>query len=444
MIRFFSNIILSNRFYGYFGLIAVLFAFAYKFAFLYKVAFYLMSIGVLATVAEMVFLFFKRFPFSAIRKLPNKLSLGDDNEVVITIQNRTRLIWSFKVIDELPYQLQERNFSLNATLLPRKVVDLSYSIHPLHRGDYNFGDILLFTGTVLNFVKRRVRIPAENTVPVYPSIIQMKKFEILSLPKVMLQYGVKKVRRIGHSYEFEQIKNYALGDDVRNINWKASAKANGLMVNQFEEERSQQIYCVLDRSRIMKMPFNVLSLLDYAINGSFVIINTALNKHDRAGLISYADNINSRIPADSKSGQLNRILNSLYNEKQSTGEANYELLYQGIRKMIKTRSLLFLFTNFESLYSLKRVLNILRKLNKSHLLVVIFFENSELKEYTKKESTDLKEIFYKTAAEEFLYDKEQITLELKKYKIQTIYTKPEDLSINVLNKYLELKARGSI
>jgi len=424
--------------------VAILFAFSYKYESLYTAALYLLLIGILASLGELIFLFFKKLPFSAVRRLPNKLSLGDYNEVVITIQNRTKLIWSFMVIDELPYQLQERNFSLNATLLPKKVVDLSYTIHPLQRGNYYFGDILLFTGTVLNFVKRRVRIPAQDVVPVYPSIIQMKKLEILSLPKAMLQYGVKKVRRIGHSYEFEQIKNYSLGDDVRNINWKASAKANGLRVNQFEEERSQQIYCVIDRSRIMKMPFNGLSLLDYAVNASLVISNTALNKKDRAGLISYAETIKSRIPADSKTGQLNRILNSLYNEKQSVGEANYELLYHGIRNMVKTRSLLFLFTNFESLYSLKRILNLLRRLNRSHLLVVIFFENSELKSYTQKESTDLKEIYYKTAAEEFLYDKEQISLELKKHKIQTICTKPEDLSINVLNKYLELKARGSI
>ena len=444
MIQFFSNIVLGTRFYAYFGLIAVLFAFAYKFEGLYAIALYLLLIGLLATIAELVFLFFKKMPFSAVRTLTNKLSLGDDNQVSLAIQNNTRLVWSFMVIDELPYQLQERNFALYTTLLPKKVVDLRYSIHPVKRGDYDFGDILLFTGTILNFVKRRVRIPAHTVVPVYPSIIQMKKFEILSLPNAMRHYGIKKVRRIGHSYEFEQIKNYNIGDDVRNINWKASAKANGLMINQFEEERSQQIYCVIDRSRVMKMPFNDLSLLDYAINASLVISNTALNKRDRAGLISYAETIDSRIKADNKNGQLNRILKSLYNEKQSTGEANYELLYHGIRSMVKTRSLLFLFTNFESLYSLKRVLNLLRRLNRSHLLVVIFFENSELKKYTEEESLDLKEVYYKTAAQEFIHDKEQIALELRKHKIQTIYTKPEDLSINVLNKYLELKARGAI
>ena len=444
MIHFFSNIVLGTRFYAYFGLIAVLFAFAYKFEGLYVIALYLLLIGLLATIAELAFLFFKKMPFSAVRTLANKLSLGDDNEVILTIQNNTRLIWSFMVIDELPYQLQERNFALYTTLLPKKVVDLRYSIHPVKRGNYDFGDILLFTGTILNFIKRRVRVPAHTVVPVYPSIIQMKKFEILSLPNAMRHYGIKKVRRIGHSYEFEQIKNYNIGDGIRNINWKASAKANGLMINQFEEERSQQIYCIIDKSRVMKMPFNDLSLLDYAINASLVISNTALNKRDRAGLISYAETIDSRIKADNKNGQLNRILKSLYNEKQSIGEANYELLYHGIRSIVKTRSLLFLFTNFESLYSLKRVLNLLRRLNRSHLLVVIFFENSELKKYTEEDSPDLKEVYYKTAAQEFIHDKEQIALELRKHKIQTIYTKPEDLSINVLNKYLELKARGAI
>ena len=439
-----KSLYLKNSFCIILLLIAIGFALSFGFNYLFPVLKVTLIVLMALVMVDVMILFFQKQTVFVSREMAEQLSLGDVNKVKLTISSSYSIPLDVEVIDELPYQLQERSFSINAFFKPKKLIRLTYTIHPLLRGNYNFGDILIFTGTPLNFVKRRVRIPAQMDVPVYPSIIQMKKFEILSLPNMMLQYGVKKVRRIGHSYEFEQIRNYALGDDVRNINWKASAKSNSIMVNQFEEERSQQIYCIVDRSRVMKMPFNGLSLLDYAINSSLVISNTALKKNDRAGLISYAENIDSKIKANNKTGQLNRILQSLYNEKQSAGEANYELLYNGIRNMVKTRSLLFLFTNFESVYALRRVLNLLRRLNKSHLLVVIFFENTELKQYSNEASRDLRDVYFKTAAKEFLYDKEQIALELRKHKIQTIYTKPEDLTINVLNKYLELKARGAI
>lgn len=404
----------------------------------------LLFAGLFISVLEAVFLFLTKKPFSASRDMVNRLSLGSDNPVRIQLNNKTNFLWNVTVIDELPFQLQEREFSMKAYCKPGKIATFTYMIHPVLRGEYKFGDILLYLGTPLNFIKRKLRVSAESIVPVYPSIIQMKQYELYSFPRLSMHYGVKKIRRVGHSYEFEQIKNYTRGDDVRSINWKATGKTSNIMVNQFQEERSQPIYCVLDRSRIMKMPFNGLSLLDYAINSSLVISNTALNKGDKAGLISYSETIDSTVKAENRTGQLGKIMNSLYKEVQSDGEANYELLNFALTKIVKTRSLLFLFTNFESQYALNRVIHLLRLINKRHLLVVVFFENTELSEFVSKDANNLREIYSKTSAQEFLYDKEQIVRELRKYKIQSIFTKPEDLSINTLNKYLELKARGLI
>ena len=121
----------------------------------------------------------------------------------------------------------------------------------------------------------------------------MKRFELKSFHKLSDKKGIKKMRRIGHSYEFEQIKNYVRGDDYRSINWKATSRRAQLMVNQFQDERAQQVYSMIDKSHAMKMPFNELSLMDYAINTSLVIPNVALQKHDRAGLLTFSDKIGS-------------------------------------------------------------------------------------------------------------------------------------------------------
>jgi uncharacterized protein (DUF58 family) len=194
----------------------------------------------------------------------------------------------------------------------------------------------------------------------------------------------------------------------------------------------------------MKMPFNGLSLLDYAINSTLTIANIALKKEDRVGLMSFSDRIGTVLGPDKHHVQLRKILDALYNEKERFNEANYELLYLQIRNFIKVRSLIFLYTNFESLYAIERVVAILRKLNKLHLLVVIFFENSEITDYAKSDTGNLEDVYLTTVAQKFAVEKKLIRQELTKYGIQTIISTPEELSINTINKYLELKSRGLI
>tara|TARA_Y100000768_G_scaffold371266_1_gene337854 strand:- start:183 stop:833 length:651 start_codon:yes stop_codon:yes gene_type:complete len=216
------------------------------------------------------------------------------------------------------------------------------------------------------------------------------------------------------------------------------------MVNQYEDERSQHVYCIIDKSRSMKMPFNGLTLMDHSINTALVISNIALKKYDKAGLVTFSDRIGAVLQAERSKVQMKRILETLYNEKERPFEANYELLYNGMNNISKTRSLLFLFTNFESILSIDRVLPILRRLNKKHLLVVVFFENTEITDFSEQPAKDLKQIFLKVTAQGMVHEKVQIVQMLRQFGIQTLLTKPDELSLNTVNKYLELKSRGLI
>lgn len=252
------------------------------------------------------------------------------------------------------------------------------------------------------------------------------------------------MRKIGHSMEFEQIKEYVRGDDIRIINWKATARKGSLMVNSYTDERSQQVYCIIDKGRLMKMPFAGLTLLDYAINSTLVLSNVCLQKQDRVGLMTFANKMGSVLAADRKPIQRDHILQLLYNQRTAFLESDYELLYMQIRSQIKHRSLLVLFTNFESLSGLHRQLNYLRAIAKHHLLMVVFFENTELHQLTHLHAANIEEVYIKTVAEKFEFEKRLIVKELKKHGILSILTAPEQLTINTVNKYLELKARQAI
>ena len=256
--------------------------------------------------------------------------------------------------------------------------------------------------------------------------------------------GIKKIRRLGNSSEFEQIKDYVRGDDYRTVNWKATARTGKLMVNQFTDEKAQNIYCLLDKSRGMKMPFQGMTLLDYAINASLVLINIAINKSDKGGLVTFADKIHAHLPASNKTTHIRKVMEILYNQESKFLESDFHRLYSFTKRKISHRSLLVLFTNFESLNAMRRQLPYLKMLARNHLLLVVFFENTELRDLLNSSPDNIEEMYIKTIGEGFAFEKRQIVKELETHGIASILTPPEKLTVNSVNKYLEIKARGMI
>ena len=382
--------------------------------------------------------------FSAQRIVSDKLSNSDENEIAITLENRYPFQVFVSVIDELPEQFQKRDFDYQTSLQVADKKTFSYNVRPVERGEYKFGNLHVFVSTLLQIFSRKYVFTNDKDVKVYPSYVQMKKYEFLAMHNNLTEFGMKKIRRIGHTMEFEQIKNYIPGDDVRTINWKATAKRGELMVNQYQDEKSQPIYSIIDVGRVMKMPFEGLKLLDYAINSTLAFSNIALLKNDKAGMLTFSKNVEKLIAASNKKTNLSVINEELYKITTDFSDANFTLLYASIKRKINQRSLLILYTNFEHISALKRQLPYLKMIAKKHLLVTVFFENTELDKLITENSEDLQSIYHKTIAEKYAYEKRLIVKELEKNRVHAILTKPAQLSVNVINKYLEFKAKGMI
>ena len=430
MNRLISNLYLPNRFFWFWAGIILLFIFGFFWSFFMPIAQTVLVLFGITLLADGYLIFQKKVNVEAERITPKVLSLGNNQTIQLNFRNTSSIPLRIYVIDELPFQMQKRDFGFTFRLKSGEKQEATYPFRPLSRGIYHFGKINLYISSRIGILERRIQIKAEENIAVYPSIIDMKKFELASVAQQSQTYGLKKIRRIGQSSEFEQIKEYNRGDDFQSINWKATSRLHRLMVNSYTDERAQQVYCVVDKSRSMKMPFNGLSLMDYSINSSLVIANTSLRKQDKAGLITFSNKVESTIKADRQKNQLQKILETLYKEEETSLEANYEMLYQRLSKIITGRSLIFLYTNFESKFALERVLPILRKINKRHLLVLVVFENTELIQYADAKAKTLEDIYLHTIAKKFAYERYQILYELDKYGIQAIFTKPENLSIN--------------
>lgn len=377
------------------------------------------------------------------RELPDRFSNGDENTVEIFVNNRYPFPVNITILDEVPDQFQMRSFKIRVHLKAYEEKRLSYTLVPKKRGTYIFGKTNVEFTSILGLVSRIIK-HGEKEVPVavYPSFLKMRKYELLAISNRLSEVGVKRVRRIGTHTEFDQIKDYVTGDNYRTVNWKATAKRGRLMVNQYQDERSQNVYNIIDMGRTMRMPFNGMSLLDYAINASLIISNTALQKHDKAGLITFNKTIETFLAAERRNETLNKLLDRLYKQETEFYESDFSLLAAVVKRKVSHRSLFVIYTNFETLSSLKRHMSSFKLLARNHVLVVVIFENEEIEALSHEDVKTLEDLYIKTIAEKHIYDKKLIVKELMKHGIYSVLTKPENLTANLINKYLELKDTG--
>lgn len=443
--KYIKPLFFSSRFYWSLVTVIAIFLLSYIWTFLFVVGQLSFIFLVALVILDYCILFFNKKGVMAVRELTERFSNGDENKVQLQLKSHYPFRTRLKIIDEIPVQFQRTDFLLQTSLAGGEEQHLVYNLRPVERGEYTFHDINLFIKSPLSLVVRRITTEQEKMVKVLPSYLALRQFELKAYSNNLAEAGSRKIRKIGHSLEFEQIKEYVIGDDIRSINWKATARKGGqLMVNNFVDERSQQVYCVIDKGRVMKMPFDGMTLLDYAINATLILSRVALIRQDKAGLITFAEQIGHFLPADRKAAQMGNILETLYNQQTKFLETDFEKLYALIRGRITQRSLIVLFTNFESLTGLQRQLPYIRSIARNHLVLVVFFENTELKQLTDTKANDMESLYVKTIAEKYIHEKKLIVKELQQHGIFTILTAPQNLTVDTVNKYLELKARQAI
>ena len=439
--RFIRSLYVTNKFFYALLLLATCFVLSFFIKALFPFVIALLWLFVAACAWDMLFLYYQKSKIVIQRKYPEKLSNGDENDMEIQLTSRYPTKVHIRLLEEFPVQLQLRNVELESTILPREIKAIRYQIRPTSRGVYAFGrcHVLVLR---LGLFARKFTLNESLELPCYPSFIQMRKYQLLATTDRLVELGVKRIRRIGATLEFDHIREYVRGDEYRHLNWKATAKHKKLLVNQYQEEKSQPIYALIDTGRVMRMPFDGLTLLDYAINSTLVLANAAILKRDRAGMLTFSKAVSDHIAAEKRNNQMQLISERLYSITTAFEESEFGNLYTFCNKHINKRSLLMLYTNFETMDALSRQMAYLRMLAKTHIVVVVVFKNTELIDMAKKEGKITIDVYNQIIAQKFVYEKHLVIQELHRQGIQTIYTSPENLTINAINKYLEIKARG--
>ena len=434
------KVFVTNRFYAVLvGLIAAFFIGQYV-----SLIFLIAKIAAGATAVALLmdaYMLWMRGSIDIRRVCNERFSNGDENEVQIELQSHYDMTVYVEIRDEAPVQFQLRDFKFGIELEKEDAKSLNYQLRPTERGVYQFGYANALVTTSVGFFIRKIKGAAPEEVKVYPSFIKMHQYELMAISQNLTMQGQKLIRRVGNSKEFDTIKDYVMGDDPRNINWSATARRGHLMTNHYIDERSQNIYCLIDKSRSMRMPFEGMTLLDYSINASLVISDIAMEKGDQAGLITFEHKIDTTIKANHRGAQIYQIMEALYHQKTSFNEVDIASVYTHAVKNVNQRSLMLMFTNFESIHSLNRQLPYLKLINRKHLLIVVYFRNTEVDKLLVDKANSTREIYDQAIGRQMLEEKLLIRDELSRAGILSLYTTPQNLNVDVINKYIEVKAK---
>lgn len=444
LFQFFRRFFLLPNFFLGLGLICLLFLAGIFFPILVDLGWTLLFVLLSLTLIEGGMALIYHRNIAARRVVANRLSNGDPNEVLIFLNNRSPIPWKLTIEDESPYAFQLRELRFKLLLKGYRGKKLRYFVHPTQRGVYGFGRVNILLSSILGLAGFKQQDGQAVDVAVYPSYLQMRKFELLAISDRLETLGIKRIRRAGNTTEFDRISDYVPGDELRHVNWKATARRNKLMTNRYTDEKAQPVYHLLDMGRSMRSPFDGMTLLDYSINAALAVSSIAIRKSDKAGILAFSHRVEAFLPAERKPGYMGSIQETLYRLETQFLENNVEGLAHFVTKKMRQRSLLLLYTNYETLTSLERQLPYLKRLSRGHVLVVVFFQNTGLKSLLDKPIRSTEDVYLQTLAEKQMFEKRLCIKALEAQGIYAVWTTPKQLTVNTINKYLEMKGRGLI
>lgn len=383
----------------------------------------------------------------ATRHCGRRFSHGEDNAVSLRIDNDGRTALRLVVRDELPGQFRFHDAVFPLRLAAGRGATVRYQLRPTARGTYAFGHVLVFARTLIGFAERRCRLGQPAEVKVYPAFAHLERYALTAATADLLASGQQRVRRAGNRTDFDQIRDYVAGDDYRTLNWKASARAAHWVVNTYTDERSQPVWCLIDKGRVMQRTSAHIALIDYAINASLALAYAALRRYDMPGLVTFDAHIDRTVPPSRRPDQLSELLEALYAQQVRYAETDYSALTVHLARTVRRRSLLVLFTDFTTRESLRRQLPYLRRLASRHCLLVVFFDDEEVARLAEDRDdafASLGRLRVQALAEDFELSKQNLVAELRQSGINALLTTPRNLTTDTLNKYIELKRRQAI
>jgi len=383
---------------------------------------------------------------SLTRSVDDKLSLGAPNSVTIEARSRWPQTLRLRVRDlPPPVFALDRPAERLLTLPPGPAsVRFTYTVTPPAKGDFAFGDLYFEYPGRLGLIRREGRAAAVQPVKVYPNLVETAKYELLARRGRLMQLGIRAAKVRGGGSEFESLREYVPGDEYKKIDWSATARRGKLISRQYEAERSQNIVLLLDTGRNMLQSVQKMAKLDYVVNTALMLAYVAAASDDKVGLMAFDAEVRVYLPPAKSKAQVYGILESLYNLNARLVETDYKAAFQNLATRWRRRSLIVLFTDLVDPDSSAQILDAVPMLADNHRVVCVTVSDPNILAAASSVPTDSAGVYQKAVAVQVLQERRAAISVLKRRGVWTLDSPPEDLSADLVNHYLDLKARSMI
>jgi uncharacterized protein (DUF58 family) len=385
-----------------------------------------------------------RRAFSLVRTMPRPLSLGAEQRVDIRLSvagaHRGLLV---ELADHSPAALRPSARVLSAALGDGEV-GVSYTVRPPHRGLFRFGPVDVRCGARRGLLLRQVRVPADDAVAVYPNILAIREYELRLRRAMPIMAGLRRARPPGATTAFAGLRDYVRGDELRRVSWKATARRDSPVTTVVEAERGQQAVILIDCARLMTAPAGDLSKLDHAINSGLLLAWVAQSQGDRVGLLTFADVVLDYVAPQRGAAQVSRINERLYAVPAQYTEPDFGAAFAYLAGRLNRRSLVVVLTDVIDPEASSELVSHALRLSSRHLVLVVAQSDPEVLAARSRPLDSPSRVYEWAAAEELLAARRRSFEVLRRGGVLGLDVPAGELSISLVERYLEMKERALI
>lgn len=390
---------------------------------------------------------------TAGRSWSNAPAIGNETEIELTIENHGRTILECRLVDDLPPALVAEPTTHRLTAFPRVAARLRYRVHPTERGDWQTGWLYVRFRSPLGLIERWARAPLTQTVRVYPALRAGEEQQIFLARSRQIDLELRRAQQRGLGRDFESLREYREGDDLRDICWTATARHGSPITRQYQTERSQAVWIVLDCGRLMRSrvalredgnPGQRPSKLDHACTTGVALAQLALYSGDRVGLLAYGGGIQQRLLPGRGAAHLRQVIEALSQVRAESGEADHLRATATLGRLQPRRALVLWVTDLAETAMRPEVIDGALQLVRRHVLLFVAMAQPEVELIAQSRPKNVEQMFRASAAQEMAGRRELLLARLHEQGALTLDLNPEALTASVLNQYLKVKERAMV
>lgn len=387
----------------------------------------------------------------AARSWSNAPALDSETEIELTIENHGNMIVECRLLDDLPPALAAQPATHRLTAFPRVPASMRYRVQPQERGDCQTGWLYVRYRSPLGLLERWAKAPLTQMVRVYPALRTGEEQQIFLARSRQIDLQLRRAQQRGLGRDFESLREYREGDDLRDICWTATARRGGLITRQYQTERSQPVWIVLDCGRLMRARVGTAqrvsglhSKLDHACTTAVALAQLALYSGDRVGLLAYGQGIQQRLLPGRGVSHLRQLIESLAQVRAESAEADHLRATATLNRLQPRRSLILWITDLAETAMRPEVVDGAMQLLRRHVLLFVAMAQPEVDAIAQARPRNVEQMFRAAAAQEMAGRRELLLARLHEHGALTLDLNPEALTSSVLNSYLTVKERAMV